>query len=385
MKIIQLVIKKFKVTISDEETKILDKWLSDSETNKELFLKLKHLYHKGVNISDLENIDVETSWKKVMQKYDLKKGKRNNLQQLLKLAAIFTGLMILAIYGYNQLTVPFEQTVKSDLDVIRLQFDNGEIHFLSVEDEKPITDAQGNVMGKKEGNKLNYQNSKPEGKLIYNTLTIPFGKRFEITLSDGTLVHLNAGSSLKYPVNFQKGKKREVFLKGEAFFDVSEDKLNSFVVSTSGMDVTVLGTEFNVSAYPEDSFINTVLVEGSVSLTSNGNNLGKVNSPLLLKPGFKAEWDNQSGKANIEDVDTNIYTSWTSGKLIIKNLPFKNIIKRLERNFNVTIENNYKELDEQVYTASFNDESIVEVLSSFAENKKFDFIIDGKKIMINQP
>ncbi|MFK5972921.1 MAG: FecR family protein, partial [Flavobacteriaceae bacterium] len=340
---------------------------------------------QGADITELENLDSKAAWNKVLQKYESKKAqkpKRPIFRSVLKYAAIFIGLIALG-YGYYEYAVPSNQLQEQDSNVITLQLDNGEIQILSSDDSHAITDAQGNVLGEKEGSKLDYKDAKVEERLVFNTLTMPYGKRFEIALSDGTTVHLNAGSSIRYPIKFLKNKNRQVYLKGEAFFIVSEDKEHPFIVSVPGMDVTVLGTEFNVTAYPEDSHINTVLVEGSVKLSNTNDVSGNID--ILLDPGFKAEWDNLSGKSKVEEVDTDIYTSWISGRLVIKNLPFKNIINRLERFYNVKIENSYRGLDTQVYTASFNDETIEDVLGSFAENKKFNFEINNSTITISQP
>ena len=385
MKLVQLIVKNLNGTISEEEVKLFNEWLRKSKRNKALYSRLEVLCNKGVDVSELEVLDSEAAWSNVVQKYESSRITKRRLfifKPILRYAAIFIGLIALG-YGYYEYAVPNNQKLEQDSDVITLQLDNGEIRILSTDDTHAITDAQGNVLGKKEGSKLDYKDAKAEGKLVYNTLTIPYGKRFEIALSDGTTVHLNAGSSMRYPVKFLNGKKRQVFLEGEAFFDVSEDKEHPFIVSAPGMDVTVLGTEFNVTAYPEDTFINTVLVEGSVGLSNTNDE--QSNTVVRLEPGYKAEWKISSGKAKVEQVDTEMYTSWISGRLVIKSLPFKNIIKRLERYYNVKIENSYRELDTQVYTASFNDETMEDVLGSFAENKKFNFEINNNTITISQP
>jgi len=385
MNLAQLIIKKLNGNTSRDEEQFFNEWYNASENNKELFSRLIELHSRGVDIAELENLDAENVWSKVLQRYDSKRSKKIkylSLRSVFKYAAVFIGLMVVA-YGYYEYAIPKAQTLEQEADAITLELDNGEIRILSLDDEHTVTDAEGNFLGKKQGSKLDYKDAEANEKLTYNTLKIPYGKRFEITLSDGTTVHLNAGSSLRYPVKFPKDKKRQVFLKGEAFFDVMNGRADSFIVSTSEMDVTVSGTEFNVTAYLEDTFINTVLVEGAVSL-SNTNDKQR-SSIVQLEPGQKAEWDNSSGKATLEEVDTDIYTSWISGRLVIKNLPFKNIIKRLERHYNLKIENSYKELDTQVYTASFNGETIADVLGSFAENKKFNFEVNNRTVRISPP
>lgn len=384
MKLVQLLVKNLNGTISEEEIKLFNEWLRKSKRNKELYSRLAALYNKGIDVSELEVLDSEAAWNKVVQKYESSRSKKRRLfifKPILRYAAVFIGVIALG-YGYFQYVSSNNQSLEMDPDAITLQLDNGEIRVLSSDDTHAITDAQGNVLGQKEGSKLDYKDSKGE-EMVYNKLTIPYGKRFEIALSDGTTVHLNAGSSLRYPVKFLNGKKRQVFLEGEAFFDVSEDKEHPFIVSAPGMDVTVLGTEFNVTAYPEDTFINTVLVEGSVGL-SNAND-EQSNTVVRLEPGYKAEWKISSGKAKVEQVDTEMYASWISGRLMLKNLSFKNIIKKLERHYNVNIENNFTELNSQVFTASFDVETIDEVLSTFSEYRKFNFEINNNTVTINKP
>ena len=151
---------------------------------------------------------------------------------------------------------------------VTLTLDNGKVEVVSEEDEKSIVDESGTVIGEQNGTEINYTDSQKSNieKLVYNELTIPNGKRFYLVLSDGTKVTLNAGTSLRFPVKFLKGQSRKVFLKGEAYFDVAKDKSHPFIVNVNEVNVEVLGTEFNISCYPEDANVSTVLIEGSVKL-----------------------------------------------------------------------------------------------------------------------
>ena len=115
------------------------------------------------------------------------------------------------------------------------------------------------MVGNQNGNKIVYDTETTLEKLVYNTIKIPYGKRFELQLSDGTIVHLNSGTTLKYPVKFIASGNRQVFLDGEAFFDVAKDKTHPFVVNADNLNVRVLGTHFNVSNYPEDKLTDIVL------------------------------------------------------------------------------------------------------------------------------
>ncbi|GAA3617478.1 FecR domain-containing protein [Flavivirga amylovorans] len=387
MELVKLITKKLDGTISKKEEIALNNWLEHSKNNRALFFKIKDLKNKGVNISEIENFNLETGWNAILQKYEAKKKKANSnfkFRSVHKYAAIFLGFSLISFSVYNYTFTNETTLLIPDSNAITLKLDSGEVKVLNTSSSHDITDAKGNVLGSKEGNKLDYKATANTEKLVYNTLSIPYGKTFEITLSDGTKVNLNAGSTIKYPIKFLKGKKRKVFLTGEAFFDVSEDKVHPFIVKTTKMNVTVLGTEFNVSAYPEDNIINTVLVEGSVSLGKSIKGNAQNKEIIRLEPNQKASWNKKSNKVKVRTVDTDIYTSWIGGRLVIKNMPFRNIIKKLERKYNVTIQNNYKEIGNYKFTASFDVETIEKVLSSFSENKAFKFERTDNTIIIDK-
>lgn len=265
---------------------------------------------------------------------------------------------------------------------ITLQLANGEVQVISEGKNRQLTDADGNVLGNQNGNKIAYDNNTKVDKLVYNTLKVPYGKRFELQLSDGTMVHLNAGTTLKYPVKFIAGENRQVFLDGEAFFDVTKDKKHPFVVNADELNVRVLGTHFNVSSYPEDDATDVVLVEGSVGLYTVNENFD-VAKNTVLKPGFKGSFNKTNNKIDTKSVDPSIYISWMKGDLTFKNMTFKNIMKKLERHYDVTIVNKNIKLSEEKFSASFKDQSIVKVLSYFSEIQGFNFKVTNKQILIN--
>ena len=169
-------------------------------------------------------------------------------------------------------------------------------------------------------------------KNALNQLIIPYGKSSEIFLSDGTKVFLNAGSRLVYPENFQ-GKTREVFLAGEAFFEVKKDNEHPFIVQINDLRIKVLGTKFNVSAYPTDKVVETVLTEGRVVLEKN--NSGVFEKEIELLPNQLASFDRTSREMDIRMVDTSNYVMWTEGVLKVEGTDISRIVKRLERFYNI--------------------------------------------------
>lgn len=159
-----------------------------------------------------------------------------------------------------------------------------------------------------------------------NHVIMPYGKQTSLLLPDGTLVYVNAGTKFSFPAKFD-GDKREVYLKGEALFDVAENKDKPFIVHTSDMDVYVTGTEFNVSAYEDDNYTQTVLVSGAVNVSKPGI----LNRKIEIQPGESALLNKESGKISTMEVDTEIYTAWTKGYLIFKGEILTNVFKKLER------------------------------------------------------
>ena len=182
------------------------------------------------------------------------------------------------------------------------------------------------------GNDLIEMNGKEKFRM--NQLIIPYGNRSKIRLSDGTLVWLNAGSRLIYPSKFT-GKRREVLLSGEAFFDVYRDPDQPFVVKTNALDIHVLGTRFNVSAYPEDSVIQTVLEKGAVAFHPDES--GWFERDLEIRPHQMAVFNKEKKETKVFQVDPGFYSSWTEGLLSFENIGLTEVLKKMERYYNVSL------------------------------------------------
>ncbi len=182
-------------------------------------------------------------------------------------------------------------------------------------------------------------------------ITTPYGAQTSMTLPDGSVVNLNAGSKLLYPSGF--GKQRMVELAGEAFFEVKKSK-QPFIVQTKFGDVTVKGTSFNINAFEGESFATT-LVTGKVLVEAKDGN------SLLLNPGFQAIETGEGLKAI--KVDTEIYTSWKEGKLIFRKEYLPIVAKRLERWYNIKIQlDNDPRLGKIHYSGTLEMETFSEVL-----------------------
>ncbi len=374
--IAQLIYKAISQIISKEEQVILNNWLSN-EDNKALYDKITDTNTIKSKLAIYEQIETESVYKKLESKIsDNKKNVR--LFNILKYAAIIiTFLSISYLYQKGHFTTTPE--ISDPGENITLQLDNGTIKIINEDGTSKVYDAKGNVISHHEKSKMVYNNTSQKDKLEYNTLTIPYGKRFEIVLSDGTNVHLNAGSSLKYPVAFIAGQNRQVFLNGEAYFDVTKDTQHPFIVSANNLNINVLGTQFNVSGYPEDSETDVVLVEGSVNLAIKEN----TETPILLKPGFKARYNKSDTSISTSPVITSVYTSWIHGDLVFRNLTFNNLLKKLERHYNVEIISSNTELAHEKFNASFRKEPIENILEYFKITYGINYTITHTKILIN--
>nr|WP_281358878.1 FecR family protein [Sphingobacterium prati] len=162
-------------------------------------------------------------------------------------------------------------------------------------------------------------------------LTTPLGGMYQITLPDGTKVWLNAASSLKYPMSFAKNE-RKVILLGEAFFEVTKDNSRPFKVLSKGQEIEVLGTAFNVNAYPENTMIKTTLITGKVKL-SNDNH---ATLPIYLKPGQQSANTN-SGNIRVANVDTAPFTAWKDGLFYFDETPLPDALQQIGRWYNVEV------------------------------------------------
>lgn len=302
---------------------------------------------------------------------------------MFKFISIAASILILLSIGWSYQDDFFKQ--KKDLIInsneITLQLANGDVQIISGTKKTQVTDSEGNVVASHNGNKIAYDTETALEELVYNTIKIPYGKRFELELSDGTIVHLNAGTTLKYPVKFIASQNRQVFLEGEAFFDVAKDKKHPFVVNANNLNVRVLGTHFNVSSYPEDNLTDVVLVEGSVGLY-NANEKFDPSKNTVLKPGYKGSFNKKDNHIETRAVNTDIYTSWMEGRLTFKNMSFTDITKKLERHYNVTIVNQNKKLANEKFYASFSDEPIEKVLSYFNDLHGINYTIKNNEIRI---
>ena len=168
-----------------------------------------------------------------------------------------------------------------------------------------------------------------EREPVYYTVNIPYGGEYNLVLPDGTRIYLNAGTTLRYPDHFAGGS-REIFLSGEAYLEVSRDTSRPFIVRTDDMDVRVLGTVFNVNAYPDGSYVRTTLVEGKVEASCGGER-------IVMKPGTQVAYDKATRQADYFPVDVRHFISWKDGYYDFRDMTLGELMQIFVRWYDVNV------------------------------------------------
>jgi ferric-dicitrate binding protein FerR (iron transport regulator) len=236
----------------------------------------------------------------------------------------------------------------------------------------------------------------------FHQITIPLGSKSKLTLPDETEIWLNSGSTIKYPAKFST-TRREVFLEGEAFFDVRRDESRPFFVRTSEINIRVLGTKFNVKSYPDEKFVETTVISGSVEIETKP--AGSSSKQFLkLEPNQKATFSKAVQESELlkreehpgkikpkpvgrvyvnKTINTEIETAWKDNKLIFSRERFEDILIRLERWYDVDIVLEADNLRDYRYTGTFEKESLEQALEALKLTTPFEYSIDKNNIILN--
>lgn len=207
------------------------------------------------------------------------------------------------------------------------------------------------------------------------TISCAYGDKSSIVLPDSSRVWLNSGSKLIFSSNFKNGRK--VSLEGEAFFDVSKDKNHPFQVKTADVQIEVLGTKFNLKAYPDEKLVSTTLVEGSVNISS-------LYGSALMKPDQKLVFDKKSKEMVVQALtDTAPETEWKDGRFVFRNESLAELKPKLERWFDVDIVFGDEQVKNRRFTGVLGRESILEAVSYFDRSNYVSCSIQGNEIIIN--
>ena len=355
----KLILEFANNTISEVDLSVLICWYEESNTNKN---------HFKLRLKELKKLDYFYKWQKINQEVAWSKikpqTKKINFGLLKYVAAsviilIFIAITLLRIDKSNHVLNLSE--IKPAQNKAILYTSDGD--QITLEENKiiKIKEIEGTSISANNKGEIIYNKTKFKSeKLVYNTLKIPKGGVYKIKLSDNTIVWLNSYSELKYPVNFI-GNNREVFLKGEAIFDVTPNKQKPFIVHSENTKIKVLGTVFNVRNYNTSTCSKVTLVEGKVNITNQNNSVD-------LLPNLQAIVDDKTNKINIKKVDVNLYTSWREGKFIFKEMSMKMITEELNRWYNIEFEFKNKALKQEKFTGILDRKKTLEYILNIIEN-----------------
>jgi transmembrane sensor len=316
-------------------------YLENNTEHAEKIIELKaqieiHLKYEEKKLTETEKMALAKRIVRMLERTDRKRSRTRFMRTAMRYAAISFLFLTIGgslVYLYMESRQPeivienavLPAQVQEPLLILgdrgQIVLNQGDSRLEYSEDGEILLNSEQSIQG-------DAGNAVPE----MNTVVIPYGSRSNIILADGTNVWLNAGSRLIYPSRFVD-RTREVYLSGEAYFSVKENEKQPFVVKTTDVLVEVLGTRFNVTAYPEDFAVQTVLAEGSVELKSVS--AGRREKGVLLKVGEMAYFNKKTQETRTQPVDVSEYTLWTEGLFNFSNTDFNRITKKLERFYNI--------------------------------------------------
>jgi hypothetical protein len=371
-------------------------WEKFLDDHPEIYLQVKNAREIILLLQDdyelMDEVSVLELWKSIDSFNNLHKQKikKFTIRRRLSWAASVLLIVSLGTFGFlyfndswqnyrfasSEITESDESRMMlSNGEEIALKKDNSTIAMDEVAEQVIVNDSIIDLSKKMDA-------GKPEAKM--NEVVIPYGKKSELLLADGTKVWLNAGSRLAFPTKFT-GKKREIFLEGEACFQVAHNSEKPFVVNAGGLDIKVLGTNFNVSAYPTEKTVETVLVEGSVAVSrSKAIKLGK--NETILKPNQKASFDKENNEVTLTDEpDVDLYIAWTYGWLRYERESLESVLRKVERYYNVEIElpADYPR-DDKISGKLDLENSLATVMGFLSDASGFNYRIAGNKVLIDE-
>jgi transmembrane sensor len=310
-----------------EEARLVLQWIEQSEENKAAFVRLQSLW-TAIEMDKATELN-EACVRSIMHQVRASRIRRNWYGSIATIASCAAAILLFVfVYPY------FNRTPEYDYEALLKNIPSGkEITLMQGSDTKlKLADETADVDYQKKAAIIvndTLQIEKDTDSKVLNTLHIPYGKRSKLILADGTLVFLNAGSTLIYPSEFS-GSVREVYLDGEAYFDVRKSKDIKFQVKTAYKTIEVLGTQFNVSVDKESKKFETVLVNGRIAL--NGNE-----RQIEIEPNQYYVYSESTRTEQIRKVDVADYISWKDGRLRFKEERMESVLRKLEKIYNINV------------------------------------------------
>lgn len=366
--------------LSEQDLQKLQEWMQASPKNQEF----------GEFICKLESqkdiLKTRTSPKEVWEDLSRQRIKRQQRRRLwgivVSCAAIVTLLVGIYIFmAYNKtvqtpLYPTYGQLLSSHAREAELILPNGQKYALGERDTTWQTiDGTGSMQTK--DRTLIMQAGKAADTTAYYTLNVPYGAEYDLVLPDGSKVYLNAGSVLRYPERFND-TRREVFLSGEAYLEVVHNEEHPFVVRTRDIAVRVLGTIFNINAYPDNKWVKTTLVEGKVETQCGDRH-------ITMEPGTQVAYDKEAHETAYFPVNTHLYTSWKDGYYDFENMELGELAQIFTRWYNVQIDFAEPELKTLRFSGRLKRyESAEELFEMLDYVHRVTFSIENERIVIRR-
>ncbi|RAV29642.1 FecR family protein [Sinomicrobium soli] len=401
--------------ISEKELSELDQLLKTDETSREEFAAYARLHHKlsGMAYSPKGNKKKEALFQSVLQKInsgesldpdkdnfrtakaphreteEVKTGRYRSARSIARRRFIYgLAASVVVLIGITFFYRTFQTPPSIEkYSKFKLQSPSheGDVRLIVDGEEIDINEANPVISYSESGERIDINekqavHQKTVDKDNYNTVVVPYGKRSSVLLADGTKVWLNSGSVLTYPSRFSK-KRREVYLEGQAVFDVSHDAKKPFYVLSAGQVVKVLGTIFDVRSYPDEDFSRTVLKSGSVEITYP--EVSTEHSTVRITPNTLAMFDKTSGDVARMDVDADSYMSWREGVFVFENEKVEEIAKTISRYYGVEIELDGEFENITTYSGKLDMKaSLEDVLDIIKGSLYFDYRRESGKIIL---
>ena len=359
--------------ITEEDSDILQEWLSDSY-NRLLFKKIINPKHIAKELTQLEKIDSE----KAYRKFKSKVSKRINIKEVLGYAAAILlpilGLLSLFLFIKDDYNPGIAENVDFDNQNISIVTGDGKLHKLSGNDTL-VNTSNSNVVVENKNIRYKALTKKESLKPVYNTINIPAGGKYKLELSDKTIVHLNSATTFKYPVAFVGNNRNVQLISGEAFFEVTKSK-KPFILNFGVNKIKVLGTKFNVKSYKTEDKEQITLEEGSISLNNSKNE-------IQLYPNQQAIISKNNLSIEIESVDAPIYSSWRTGFLNYKEEKLSTILNDFQRQYNVMVFYQNPEVKNKKLSISMDtNKSITQILKAIEATGDVKFKINNSNIIV---
>ena len=380
----RIIAASLKGNANDEEQRTLREWLSVSTRNKKIYDEFKDGKRLEQKIVESQQIN----WKNDYQHFITKRQrarKNRRMKTIIRYAAILTLPIVAA--GIFLLQKNDQQAIVSISEVIKpgehkavLITGGGERITLSDSTLSPIQEQNGMIVNVT-NNKVSYilpeDSLCTQGSPIFNTLQIPRGGEYFLTLADGTEVWLNAETEIRYPVQFT-GDKRVVYLDGEAYFTVAPDKNKPFTVVSTHASVSVLGTQFNFRAYPDERDVQTTLVSGSVIMQSE-----KYKQQIKLVPGEQGVLEKNSAKLMKQEVNTYLYTAWKDGRFAFRDARLEDLFNILARWYDLSVFYQSPEAKDIRFTGDLNKtDDFKSILKIIEQNERVIFTVNQRTVFI---